>query len=355
MRCTNAERVEACIDEYNSDEQVDPENRVIDLFVPMLAMRRRTTKKTGERAADIYSDSADKDDDRKFNELRGSLRRFVFLYARPSAFEKGEGRLPSQYWNSGRGRLLHYRSGSGKEITVRNDKMTMFISGCLEYMEKFEIHAREAELTDGIQVTVRRGAFKDMEAEVYNVHYQKKGIRFSIAIKFFSNDRYIHVHDCSPEDVVPMNQYSPVFSDNFIDRIQTGVLSIMHGMSRGRQTSRSLKADREQLRQFYYMRHAIVDDELVSVQLDALMLICASLSRNGQEKTKYNKIIKQRIKSVRALDTGKSRDVALAYLLTALFVSTRDADYRTELKQLVREKLSDHKPLCEFLSLVRKY
>lgn len=334
MRCQSAEKIEAYIDEYNANTQVDPTDRVEDLFIPTLAIRKH--------------------DDTKNHELRSTLRRFVFLYARPSAFDRLENHLATQYWNIGHTHLSHYVDGSGNAITVSPQKMTTFISGCLEYREKFEIRAKDSQISDGIQVTVREGAFKDLLAKVYNVRYKSTGVRFSIAIPFFANDSYVHIHDCKPEDVRLANQESPVFSDDFIDRIQTSLLAILRLQANKKGRSEMKASDLKHLQQLYYLRHAIIDDELRSIQLDALMSICASLSKKSLEKSKYNRIIKRRLKEVRSQQPSTMQKTALAYLLTALFVSTHDADYRTELKALVLKELPSHAPLRKFLSIIRK-
>ena len=353
MKCQDAERIEAFIDEYNNDEAVVPDNKVEDLFIPSLAIRRRVVQRGATDKYEVGHSLAAEDTDVKNNKMRNVLRRFVFLYVRPSAFDRLEHHLPTQYWNTGSTQLRHYRDGEGNEITVDNEKMSIFISGCLEFLEKFEIHAKDSQLAEGVQVTVRNGSFKDFQAEVYNIHYKSSGIRFSIAIKFFANDRYIHIHNCRPEDVVLSDEQSPVFSADFIDRIQSNILSILRRQVHKNETAQSREADRRQLQQLYYLRHAIIDDPFIQVQLDSLMSICASLSKNNVEKSKYNKIVKQHIKGLRNQEASMQQQTALAYLLTALYISTKDARYRTELKQIVMDKLPANGTLREFLSLIR--
>ena len=361
MSCRDAEKIEAYIDKYNANELVAPDDKVEDLFIPALAIRKRKLVRAVNDDPDFVDKRRPADEDIKSNEMRSTLRHFVFLYTRPSAFDRLPNHLPTQYWNMGHTFLHHYNDASGRAITVSPKMMNIFISGCLEYLEKFEIHSKETEITNGIEVTVREGAFKDFKAEVYNVHYKNDGIRFSIAIKFFANDKYIRIHDRRPEDVVLANQDSPVFSADFIDRIQSGLLDILHRrLDKAHYTDKAKAADVHQLHQLYYLRHAIIDDPLRSIQLDALMSICASLLKNPVEKSKYNRILKQRLKDMRSQQSSATmlssvtRKTAQAYLLTALYISTKDAKYRTELKPLVLQDLPHHAPLRTFLSLIRK-
>lgn len=353
MKCQNAEKIEAFIDEYNASSLVAKDDKVEDLFIPSLAIRKRVLARTVSDDPGFVDFRRGEDADVKSNEMRSTLLHFVFLYVRPSAFDRLPNHLPTQYWNMGQALLYHYNDGTGHAVTVRPAMMNIFISGCLEYLEKFEIHSKDTDISDGIQVTVREGAFKDFKAEVYNVHYKGNGIRFSIAIKFFSNDGYVHIHDRRPEDVVLSDQDSPVFSIDFIDRIERGILSVLRRRVRRKGSEEMNEADTRQLHQLYYLRHAIIDDALRSIQLDALMSVCASLLKNKMEQSKYNRILKQHMKEVREWESDRQQHTALAYLLTALYISTKDAKYRTELKQIVLRELSGHEALREFLTLVR--
>ena len=323
MRCHEAEKIEALIESYNADPEVSPDNKIEDYFIPSLVVRQRIG--------------------------------LVFLYVRPSAFEPHLGEKSIYYWNVGRRRIAFYNDANGEAVTVRPEMMRVFIQGCLEYLERFELHPRDTEIADGIEVTVCRGTFKDYKAAVYNVHYKANGIRFSIAIRFFANDQYIHIHDLCPEDVKLDTQEMSIFSDDFIDRIQSNLLEILGRRVNKKETAETRAADAKQLRKLYYLHHAVIDDPLRAAQFDALMSICASLMGSRLEKSKYNKIVKERMKTLsQAVPEGESTAIAEAYLLTALYISTKDAEYRTRLKAIVMQQLPEHKALRAFLALVRK-
>ena len=261
MRCRETEKIEAFIEEYNAAKNVFPDDKIGDFFIPSLVIRKKIAE-----------------EDRKSKEMRSTLHNFVFLYVRPSAFDERNNCITTQYWNTGKTHLSFYNDRNGESITVRPEMMNVFINGCLEYLERFEIQTKEAEIEDGIEVTLRKGAFKDFKATVYNVHYKACGIRFSIAIRFFANDSYIHIHDLSPADVTLADKETPVFSDEFIERIQSTLLTILRRRKHKKETEKSRKEDIQQLHRLYYLRHSIVDDELRATQLDALMSICASLT-----------------------------------------------------------------------------
>ena len=322
MRCRDVKKIEALIDQYNADTDVSPENRVEEFFIPSLVVQQPIN--------------------------------LIFVYARPSAFDRSNDAIYSRYWGSGKHRLSLYTDSKGEAVTVRPQLMKVFINGCLEYLERLTIHAKESEITDGIEVTLRHGAFKDFNAEVYNVHYKATGVRFNVVIKFFANDQYIHIHDLGPSDVRLANQELPVFSDDLVDRIQTAVLAIIRRRVYKKETIETHEEDCRQLRQFYLLHTATLDNPLLSAQFDALMSICASLMGKRREIGKYNRRIKQRIKELNSQEINQDNLTAKAYLLTALYISTKDACYRNEVKAIVMQQLSTHKALREFLTLIRK-
>lgn len=322
MRCRDAKKTEALISQYNADKDVLPEDRIEEFFIPSLVVHQPIN--------------------------------LAFLYARPFTFDQRGNTFNSRYWNSQRTRLYFYTDQNGEAVTVRPQLMNVFINGCLEYHERLTIHAKESEITEGITVTMRQGAFKDFQAEVCDVHYKASGIRFSVAIKFFANNQYIHLHDLSPDEVKLSDKEMPVFGDDLIDRIQTTLLEILRRRVNKKETEKSQEADRQQLHQYYLLHTATIDDPLLAAKFDALMSICASLGENSQERGKYNRKIKKRIKELGDQEISHDTLTAKAYLLTALYISTKDACYRNELKTIVMQQLPTHKALREFLSLVRK-
>ena len=325
MTCKRPELIDDCLDKYNADVETSQDEKVPNSFIPSIAIMRK--------------------------ELRGSIRRFIFLQVRPSGLEK----LRTQYWNIGDTHLTHYRDGEGQEITIRDDMMQRFINGCMVYGQKFELHTKDTDFVEGMKVTINEGTFKGLEGEVYNVHFKGDGVSFSIAIKFFANDQYIHIHDRTPDFVTLHDRDSIIFDANFIDLIETSLLTILsRRVNKKKADDATLAKEDQQLTHYLYLRHAIIDDPQLNYRLDALMSISATLSKSAQEKSRYNSIIKQNIKTLRQEEPDITTQTALAYQLTALYLSTRDAQYRDELKPLVLHQLPEHPALRKFLSLVRK-
>lgn len=101
MKCREAERIEAFVDKYNADKNVLLDDKIEDLFIPALVIAKRMAE-----------------EDSKGCSMRSTLRHFVFLYTRPSAFDQRDNHISTQYWNDGKTRLSFYTDGQGEAITV---------------------------------------------------------------------------------------------------------------------------------------------------------------------------------------------------------------------------------------------
>ncbi len=324
MKCQRAEELSKHIENYNLCHT--DKNLIDNFFIPALIIKPRKEE----------------------NQIRNALRRFVFLRVRPSAFVE----IFSQRWNNDKTRLCHYRSNDGSEVVASDFMMTRFIDACLEYGSRFDVVTQPQDIADGLTVYVRQGAFQGLEAQVMNVQYRGDGVRFSIAVKLFA-DGYAYVHDCQPADVIVQPADANVFSADYLERLEHSVFSILHHRVNGA-AAEVLDADVQELRSLYRLRHATVRDELLSARFTALMSICATLTQNASGRTKYNKLLKRQVKNLRQQPATPTACRALAYLLAALFVSTKDPAYRTELKQLVQQQLAADVPLRQLVSIVRK-
>ena len=330
MRCRKVDEVDKSIDDFN--KHVDDIRQVVDRFVP---------------AAHFRKDSKSRPEEVK---MGNTLRHFVFLKIRPAGLEA----LDQEHWQRSRDyRLYHYRDRDGHELTTTDSMMARFRDACVEYGAKFEIctlPTEDEKIVEGITVKVREGVFKGLDAEVVQVHNQGNAVRFTIAVKLFGNN-YAYIHDCQEQDVVISDSDSPVFSLRFVDQVEAFLLDTLRQKVRYKHLPDEAY---EQLRDYYRLCNVTFADEHLRDRFDALMSVCASLLRNTSGKTRYNKRLKARIKVLSGQKATLSSQTSLAWLLIALFVSTRDADYRTELKSLLSSMTTPVESVSRFLAVIRK-
>ena len=187
MLCNDIKHVESYLNEYRGI-YIDAVDRIADYFIPAEVIKRRMTGRyAAETSPNEEEDKHVEDRDLASNSIREEIASFVFLLTRPSALKV----INSQYWNSGRTRLRHYRDKNGDEIYVREDKMKLFITTCITYREQFELRPDEDTLKEGMMVTVSRGPLKNLRALIYNIRFKGDGIRFSMSVRFFENGKDI--------------------------------------------------------------------------------------------------------------------------------------------------------------------
>lgn len=329
MRCHRAEQADKNIDDFN--KTAADLCQVADRFIP---------------AVHFQKDADSRPEEVKMGNV---LRRFVFLKVRPSGLDA----LDQENWQRSRDlRIYHYRDRDGHELTTTDSMMNRFKDACVEYGAKFEICTLPStdEIIKGITVKVRDGAFKGLDAEVIEVHNQGNAVRFTIAVKLFGNN-YAYIHDCQKQDVIIADGDAPVFSLRFVDQVEAFLLETLRQKLREKHLPDEVT---EQLRDYYRLCNATFADDHLRDRFDALMSVCASLLRNTSGKTRYNKRLKLRKKALADQPATAATQTSLAWLLIALFVSTRDADYRTELKSLVSSMTAPSDSICHFLAVIRK-
>ena len=351
MKCRMAADFAAAIPAYNRNPALREQDRIADCFIPAKTIERQPVAKLDDGARLAKVEMLRRETALRSNAIRNTLRNFVFLQIRPT----GLAFLASEPWNDGYWRISHYRDHNGDEVTVAQKMMTRFIKACTELGSKLEIcTVQDGEITQGLTVTVREGAFAGLEAEVVALQYKAEGLRFTIAVKLFSNGSVAYVHDCKPEDVIVSEKDSYVFNADFIDRIEDSLLNILKRRIKRKETPMEQVGNNRQIRSYFQLHNSSIDRKDLALRFDALMSICASMLRIGSAKAKYAKLLKRRLKEVRqqpAGDAGQTR--SLAYLLSALFLSTKDPVYRDELKTVVQGQLTPDDILRRHLVILR--
>lgn len=350
MKCRKSSDIAAEIETYRTDEDVAGLDRIENYFIPATVLQRKTVTKHPSDGNCSEEEKIKTEAAARSNGIRNTLRSFVFLLVRPSGLTA----LKSQAWNGGDKRLYHYRDYSGEEVVASQKMMDRFINACSEYGNRMEICTVHRPIEKGIRVVVREGAFAGLEAEVVDLQYKADGIRFTIAVNLFSKGNYAYVHDRKEEDVIVSEQDSYVFNSDFIDRIEDNLLTILKRRIKNKESENEKTDSDRQIRQYYWLRNASIRDKDLSVRFDSLMSVCASMLNSSSAKSKYTRILKRRIKEIRQGQLKvRNEQRCLAYLLSALFLSTKDAAYRTELKTLVNDYLPADDILRRHVAILR--
>lgn len=323
----------------------------IDYFIPYLVLERQTVgvALSEENYAKVYPQRPVSEAERHHNEIRNVLRRFVFL----KTTAKGMQSLLHEHWNYGRLKLIPYKDVDGSNAVIDDMMMQHFINACLDQRERFEVHPHVAEIAKGAEVIIRRGAFKDLTAQVFDIQHTAAGIRLTLSLDFFGHTQDIRLYDKTLEDVHFCNDEPSAISHDFIDRTMSVLIEVLD--KRINQKSGRDKDDLVKLNMLYLYRHMHIADTCLKIQNDALMLICASLRYDAEGRSYYNSIVKKHIKNINLQTHQSSADInALLTLYIALFISTKDQEYRQKAKAIFRDLPSVPSNVQRFIAHIRK-
>ena len=311
------------------------------------------------------------------DEIRRALRRYVFIQAPKAELDT----MLQAYWNQGRVRLCHYKNIDGVDAIIPDVLMRQFIQACIQRSERFTLSPHVRSIEKGTTVTIRRGAFKDLQAEVFQVTHTSSGIRLTLSIEFFGGTQDIRLYDKTLDDIELETDEDFVISNDFLNHVEQLLLTVLE-----RKVSRyaGLDADKARLEDMRKLNLLSIyhtfetTDRHLSARYDALMLICAALRQDSDARSHYNSLCKHHLKSLlpsspspslvpsspslaptgragegpcSTLPNSKLQNCSKLYTLhsklddsvipplisLALFISTKDPKYRQQAKQLARQ------------------
>ena len=350
-------------------------------FIPYLFIKRRLADHgAAEADNDAFQGWRDPLEVSENNAIRSELKRYVFIRGTVQQMRA----LVTADWNRfSRLHLQHYRDAFGREATVPELIMQRFIRACTDQMEKFELRPTVATIMVDTEVVIRRGPFKSVKANVTEVHHTDHGVRLTLSIPFFANSRDIYLTDYTPDMVSVIGDGADIIGPDFIDRIQSKVLSILSRRVHHKETDATRIADARTLSRLYGYRHSTIQDDDSDAIFQSLMLIVARLRFDQEGQT----LLQRRVQTLLTGDRsgcltspeaalpftgdrsgcltsqtqttalspvrGPQSPVALTMLHIALYIATQDPRHRTAAKTLIRDNALTSPHLRRFLSLIR--
>ena len=364
-------------------------------FIPYLFIKRRLADHgAAEADNDAFQGWRDPLEVSENNAIRSELKRYVFIRGTVQQMRA----LVTADWNRfSRLHLQHYRDAFGREATVPELIMQRFIRACTDQMEKFELRPTVATIMVDTEVVIRRGPFKSVKANVTEVHHTDQGVRLTLSIPFFANSRDIYLTDYTPDMVSVIGDGADIIGPDFIDRIQSKVLSILSRRVHHKETDATRIADARTLSRLYGYRHSTIQDDDSDAIFQSLMLIVARLRFDQEGQTLLQRRVQSLLTGARsgcltsspftrdrsgcltspeaappftgdrsgcltsqtqttALSPvrGPQSPVALTMLHIALYIATQDPRHRTAAKTLIRDNALTSPHLRRFLSLIRQ-
>ena len=281
------------------------------------------------------------------NALRNLLHNFVFIKSSRNDIDK----LLRCEWNrSGRLHLHYCRTRTGEPIRLTEKEMTPFIALFVERKQRFSFRPYGKDTLQQRTVHIKKGLFKDYQAEVVEVIQTEQGFKLTLGIPVFNNEFTLELYECADTDVdIPGGQIDQVLEPYFIEGMEKELLDILRRRIHRRETERTHRQDQKRLDSYSIFNYLKFDDTIKQTHFQALMLLCATLRRDKDTKAALVRELGASLQNTEAPLTDEE-----AFTTAVLFVATRHGALRKAAKEYCQTHEVSLQPLQQLMPLVKE-
>lgn len=281
--------------------------------------------------------------------LASALSRFVFIKGKEEDIDElvnEETRL--------RFHLNYYRNTDGKKAVVPSRMMQDFFDACLKHRGFFEIVSPIQGIEANDKVKIKAGPFAGQEASVVRVQHAKGEVHLELALEMVNGVMSIYMSnvDRSQVTILGRNATDAIRTD-FIEYTQTHLLDILEHRVKGVEDEEVKRQDMVMLTRLYRYRNHEVENRSAQMHFLALMLICSHLCRYTSEEKSLTEKAESCLAEINKRSASKAATDTRAYLQVALYMATRNPQYRESAKQYVRDYQPKSNRLRRFVWLIR--
>ena len=281
--------------------------------------------------------------------LASTLSRFVFIKGREEDIEE----LVNEETRT-RFHLTYYKNTDGKKAVVPADMMHDFFNACLKYRGFFEIVPPIQGIEANDKVKIKSGPFAGQEAVVVRVQHSKGEVHLELALEMLNGVMSIWMTNVDRSQVTILNRSSvDAIRTDFIEYTQTHLLDILEHRVKGVEDEEVKRQDVIMLTKLFRYRNHEVENRSAQMHFLALMLICAHLCRYSAEEKSLTEKVQECLAEINKKSESKAATDTRAYLWVALYIATREPQYRESAKQYVRDYLPKSNRLRRFVWLIR--
>ena len=269
--------------------------------------------------------------------IRSALFRYLFIKGAPEAIADLIGdvnKLPKD-------RMYFLYSTPGNVATINSSDMNRLVSVCSNGGYTFEIPLTKADIKVGNEIRLQ-----DTPFDTGNVKYKIIGY----------TARKNHVYTVQVE----LTMFNVTFKKLFVDfrdipdntnlselvgSTQERLMGIFMRMVNNKQLESDKIKDEQLLRSLLENKSVDFPFGAMRRHFLALMLICAQLLKDSEEKTALQKQVEDELMEIGRQRESKAATDTRAYLHIAMFIATKNPVYRELAKTYVRE----HNPKSSFL------
>ena len=279
------------------------------------------------------------------NQLRSALRRYIFIRSSDRELE----RFLEE--NSGREScrtLWYYRDRDRNRLTVSDSAMGSFIDACCDRRIRFEVWPCVDHIGEGAEVVLNSTPFKGCRGRVLEVRQDRRGTTLTVGIRVLQGVFFLRLPSVRMEDVLyEPKDASPVVRENnrykLVEDTQRQIFGVMSRRLGGVQTGKSRARDLSLLESLYNYRYRVFEGDAMRRKFKALMLLCALLLGDRDGTSDLVKDVRRELDEVDSRPRSKVSVSVRAFLLSALYLATKEPQYYKEAVEYfrVQEKLPE--------------
>ena len=244
--------------------------------------------------------------------------------------------------NSGsKDRMFFLKNDANTKSTITQSDMDKMIVLCSKEEYSIELPLSVADLKEGNTISLTNTPFEKDTAvyKIVSVVPKKNGTyRVQIELNLFNvtfKKLFVTLHDVSND-----TRFGEI-----VGNAQKKLIDIFSRMVNDKQTEATKAEDQKTLRAIFEDRAMPFPPGAMRRHFLALMLICAHLLGDTQEKTKQKELVEKELNDIAQLRESKAATDTRAYLHIAMYIATREAKYRENAKAYIRE----HNPSSPYL------
>ena len=262
------------------------------------------------------------------NALRSDLHHFVFIQATEERLRT----IVHSDWNTrGRLHLYHYRDTNHREVVIPDAEMRLLIATIQDRHLQFYIDQPLDDFAAGDRVILKKAPWTGRHGIVRKVSVWHGQLCMTISLNILGRTKSINFTDVRVGDVLFEDaERGRLLSDNPINNYEEEILDLLSHRFGHRYTDEVADADRTRLKRLASYDHIYVDTTDERARFTALRLLCAYLLQNAKRRDYYlQQVMSLRPHPLPVIPQTSTED----YLMTALFITTRQAHWRTAVKE----------------------
>ena len=273
--------------------------------------------------------------------LRCDLHNFVFI----QASEERIAAIVHSDWNSkSRLHLYHYRDTNHQVVKIADTEMRMLMTTIQDRHLQFYIDQPLCDFTIGDKVMLTIEPWTGKHGVITKIVIKHGQLCMTISLNILGRTKSINFLDVHVGDVVFEDaERGRLLSNHPIDNYEEEILDLLNHRFGHHYTDEMAANDKQRLKRLASYDHIYVDDADERIRFSALRLICAYLLQSERRRNHYEQEVSELLGDKQEATTSQE-----AYLMTALFVVTRQARWR----QAVKNYRNTH-PEC--LPVFRRY